>query len=111
MKSYPSIQGPTKAPQQSCKGFISPRQFVNLFGHLPVAEEIREANFGPELMAQIRHMDIDLSSKYAINQPIPEGVVCKGGEGHKLWMAKIKTDAYKESLKSQRAGEWEKYWE
>jgi len=93
------------------KGFISPRQFVNLFGHLPVAEVIREANFGPELIAQIRHMDIDLSSEYAINQPIPEGVVCKGGEGHKLWMAKIKTDAYKEALKSQRAGEWEKYWE
>lgn len=93
------------------KGFLSPRQFVNLFGHLPVAEVVTEANFGPQLIDQIRHGKIDLTSKFSIRQPIPEGVVCKGGEGHKLWRAKIKTDAYREALKANRGGEWEKYWE
>jgi hypothetical protein len=40
-----------------------------------------------------------------------EGVVCKGGEGHGRWMAKVKTNAYLRRLKEFFSGDWEKYWE
>ena len=42
---------------------------------------------------------------------VTEGVVCKGINQKKSWMAKVKTYAYLERLKSQFKDEWEKYWE
>ena len=93
------------------KGILGPRQFVDTFGHLPIAEVVTEANFGAELIHRIRNQEIDLLSKFSIKQPVPEGVVCKGGEGHKLWMAKIKTELYRDTLKNFKKDDWEKYWE
>jgi hypothetical protein len=90
------------------RGIVSPRDFVNEFGHLPeVAEVVREGNLTDEFVREVRagmHVEGGV-------QPFPEGVVCKGGSGHKLWMAKIKTDAYKEELKRVFEGGWEEYWE
>ena len=35
----------------------------------------------------------------------------KGGTGHKLWMCKIKTNVYKEELKTRLGDKWEEGWE
>jgi hypothetical protein len=40
-----------------------------------------------------------------------EGVVCKGGEGHGRWMAKVKTDAYLRRLRAFFQDDWQRYWE
>jgi hypothetical protein len=42
---------------------------------------------------------------------VEEGVVIKGGSGPKLWMAKVKTDAYLERLKAAKGDRWEDFWE
>lgn len=84
------------------KGILSPREFVKLFGNLPVsAKVVWEGNFGPDLISRVR----------CDNMPVPlnEGVVCKGGSGHDLWMAKIKTQKYLERLKMKFGKDWEKY--
>ena len=94
------------------KGFISPKEFLDMFGHLDVAECIsHNENFGPALINAVRKETIDLESKYAVKSKIPEGVICKGGSGHKLWMCKIKTERYKEALKVLYEADWEKFWE
>ena len=84
------------------KGIIDPRGFVNIFGSLPFAAQIvYEGNLNEQLILDIR------DSKYDVN----EGVVCKGGKGHKLWMCKIKTLAYRKRLKEFYGEEWEEFWE
>jgi len=45
--------------------------------------------------------------KYKVN----EGVVCKGIVGDKLYMMKIKTNAYLERLKTEFKDNWGDYWE
>jgi hypothetical protein len=93
------------------KGIMSPREFVNMFQHLPVAELITECTFGPELVMKVRKELMPLESKYEIHTEVPEGVVCKGDSGHNLWMCKIKTERYKEELKKRYQADWEKHWE
>lgn len=93
------------------KGLFGPKEFLDLFGHLPVAEVAFQGNFGPQLIEDVRKETIDLESKYEVKSEIPEGVVCKGGKGHELWMAKIKTERYKEALRTEYEQDWEKYWE
>ena len=93
------------------KGFLSPKQFVDLFGHLPVAEVVWQGNFGPWLEEAVRKETIDIKSKFDVQALIPEGVVCKGGTGHDIWMCKIKTEQYKAALKVFYEHDWEKYWE
>ncbi len=90
---------------------MNPKEFLDLFGHLKVAELICQCNLGEELIQQVRKETIDLESKYDIKTPVPEGVVCKGGDKHNLWMAKIKTERYREELKKRFELDWEKYWE
>lgn len=41
--------------------------------------------------------------------PVKEGVVCKGGSGHNLWMTKIKTLSWIEEVKKKFARDWERY--
>lgn len=93
------------------KGILSPKEFLNLFGHLDVAELLDNKKFGNQLIKDVREGKFDCSSKKAIANEIPEGVICKGGTGHKLWMAKIKTQAYYDKLKEVYQNEWTKYWE
>lgn len=93
------------------KGFLSPKEFLDLFGHLSVAELIYSGNVGKEFIQSVKEETIDIESRYKIRAEIPEGVVCKGGKGHRLWMSKIKTERYKAALKSKYSSNWEKYWE
>ena len=93
------------------KGFISPKEFLDEFGHLNVAEEVYRGNLNKPFIDGVRNSTIDFESKYAIKTEVAEGVICKGGSGHNLWMAKIKSLAYKEALKERYEGDWEKYWE
>ena len=93
------------------KGLFGPKEFLDLFGHLPVAEVAFQGNFGPELVDRVRTGDLDCNSKFDVKAPIPEGVVCKGDKGHKLWMCKIKTEAYREALKTEYEADWERFWE
>lgn len=94
------------------KGFLGPKEFIDMFGHLKIAECISyNENFGEQLIQSVRKETIDIESKYEIKSSIPEGVICKGGTGHRLWMAKIKTERYKAALKELYQADWEKYWE
>ena len=83
------------------KGILGPRDFLKYFGHLPVAKVIYEGVLNQTLVEDVRQ------GKY----PVVEGVVCKGGSGHGLWMRKIKTLAYLERLKNRFPGDWTKLWE
>lgn len=81
------------------KGFISPRDFVDKFGHLHVPQIIYEGKLTQEFVKDVRE------GKY----PVVEGVVAKGSSGHNLWMRKIKTNAYIEKLKKVFGVGWIEY--
>lgn len=84
------------------KGLISPMEFVKNFCHLEhAAKVIYEGNLNQTFVDDVRN------GKYDLN----EGVVAKGGTGHKMWMCKIKTHAYLERLKEVFADGWKQYWE
>lgn len=92
------------------KGFLSPKQFIDMFGHLKVAEVVWQGNFGEWLIEAVKNETIDITSKYHVQVDFPEGVVCKGGSEHDLWRCKIKTARYKDALKALYEADWEKYW-
>lgn len=92
------------------KGMLGPKEFLDHFGHLKVAECLGARNMGEELVQQIRKETIDITSKYDCRAEVPEGVICKGGKGRDLWMCKIKTERYKEELKKRYRMDWLKYW-
>ena len=92
------------------KGMLGPKEFLDSVGHLKVAELIFQGNMGEELIQDVRKERLDCSSKYEIKTPVPEGIVCKGGKGHQLWMAKIKTENYKAELRKRYEVDWERYW-
>lgn len=84
------------------KGLLSPRDFVKQFGHLDFAAQVvYEGNLNNSFIQAVRN------SEY----PVVEGVVCKGGSGHKLWMVKIKTNEYRERLKQMYEDRWKDFWE
>ena len=84
------------------KGILGPREFTKNFGHLLfVSEIVYEGNLNKQLIADVREGKLDLN----------EGLVCKGGDGHKLWMVKIKTNDYKKRLVAKLGGEWKAHWE
>jgi len=82
------------------RGILDPKVFLYQFGNLPfVAEEVYRGVLTEKYIEYVR------------TGPFDEGVVVKGGLGHRSWMIKIKTDAYKEKLKEKYAGNWEAFWE
>jgi hypothetical protein len=86
------------------KGFVSPREFVNNFCKKlgsRAAEVIYEGNLNASFIDDVRN------GKY----PVVEGVVCKGGSGHRMWRCKVKTNSYLQKLKEVYADSWESYWE
>lgn len=87
------------------KGFISPREFVKNFScKLDMAAKVvYEGNLNDEFIRQVR--------KNEFNPPLNEGVVFKGGSGHKLWMTKIKTEQYLTKLKEAFGVKWVEYGE
>jgi hypothetical protein len=87
------------------KGFISPVEFLDEFGHLgdKVAEMIYRGLLTHEFEQQVRS---------GVIPNLVEGVVVKGGTSpHKLWSCKIKTDAYREKLKQVYQEKWQDFWE
>ena len=82
------------------KGLIDPFEFVNNFGHLDFSAEVLfKGKFTKPMIQEIRD-----------SQTLNEGVIVKGGKGHKIWMAKIKTLIYWERLQNFTNNP-EKYWE
>lgn len=93
------------------KGFLSPKQFIDYFGHLKVAECVYHGNMNESLIAAVRASNfdhVDFRSKYPITTEVPEGIVCKGGKGHSLWMCKIKSHLYFDEIKRRRPLDWER---
>lgn len=84
------------------KGILGPEEFLSHFGHLPVAEVVYRGPFTEEFFHDVRN-----GGKYNLN----EGVMCKGGSGHKFWMCKIKTLEYLKKLKELYAERWNEFWE
>ena len=81
------------------KGFIKPKDFIELFGHLHIPDLVYQGNYNKELIYNIRN-----------RTDLKEGVVCKGVRKTKgqdiVWMVKIKTNEWLEKLK-RRYGEKE----
>ena len=92
-------------------GILGPKEFLENFGHLDVAEVVSYTNLNQEFINDIREGKIQFESKKPIKNPVWEGVVCKSGKSHGLWMVKIKTNAYRDALKNHYATDWLKYWE
>ena len=76
------------------RGFIVPREFIRLFGHLPTPKVLYEGPFDSTFIQSVR------DGAYGQN----EGVVVKGvrpdakKEQHGLWMSKVKTRWWLEEL-------------
>lgn len=85
------------------KGILAPHVFIKQFEHLGIAELVYEGNLNQPFIEAVRNNT--LATK------LDEGVICKGGSGHKLWMCKIKTLEYLNKLKNSKGEEWEKFWE
>ena len=83
------------------KGFVSPVDFLKLFSNLHIPNVIRVGRLTKGFVMEVRE------GAY----PVKEGVVCKGGEGHKLWMRKIKTDAFIEEIKRVFGVGWTQFGE
>lgn len=67
---------------------IQPEQFIEDFGALKIARIVYRGKLTGKFTDDVR------KGKYNVN----EGVVCKGNDGNKVWMVKIKTHAYIWSL-------------
>ena len=68
------------------KGILGPKQFLKLFGHLNVPRFLGTRRWTRGFVEHVRHGEISDITE--------EGVVGKGGEGHKLVMAKAKTQKW-----------------
>jgi hypothetical protein len=83
------------------RGFVSADEFVERFGHLGIPRVAHRGELTREFIADVR------ADKFGTS----EGVVCKGGEGHRRWLAKVKTDAYLQRLRAFFQDDWRRYWE
>ena len=80
---------------------LGPLEFLKHFGHLEIPRVLYQGKFKGNLLEEI----------YQGKYDVAEGVVVKGGSGSDLWMAKVKTKAYEEKLKSNFGQNWQDYWE
>jgi hypothetical protein len=83
------------------RGFVPPEQFIERFGHLGIPRVVHRGVLTREFIAEVR------AGKFGDG----EGVVCKGGEGHGRWTAKVKTDTYLRRLRAFFHDDWRLYWE
>lgn len=86
---------------QTDAGIVGPEQFLADFAALPIARVFYRGKLTGKFADDVRE------GKYNV----AEGVVCKGGSGGDLWMAKIITYAYLERLKQAFQDDWQLYWE
>jgi hypothetical protein len=68
---------------------------------LKTAQVVYEGDLSDSFIDKVRNGGYNLN----------EGVICKGGSGHKLWMRKIKTLAYLQRLKNVLGDKWEDFGE
>jgi len=83
---------------------LSPQQLIedfNQFGGIDIAKVIYKGKYDGQFTNDIRN------GKYPVN----EGVVCKGIVDGKVYMCKIKTNAYLKRLKTEFKDNWKDYWE
>lgn len=78
------------------KGFISPYEFLSMFGSLDIPKVIYEGKYTQKLIDDIRN-DV-----YGLK----EGVIAKGltytkKDGEQLWQVKIKTDAWLKKVQAK----------
>ena len=76
------------------KGFISPNEFLDNFGHLDISKLVYNGKYNEDFVYSVKQNKLDLL----------EGVVCKGTlkskkDGDLLWMSKIKTDHWLSKVK------------
>lgn len=83
------------------RGLVSAEEFIAQFGHLGIPRVVHRGELRGEFIADVR------AGKFGEG----EGVICKGGEGHGRWMAKVKTEAYLRRLMEFFGGDWAAYWE
>jgi hypothetical protein len=82
-------------------GLIGPEAFVEHFGHLRIPRVVFRGRFTGKLTEDVR------KGKFGV----AEGVVLKGGATGQVWMAKVKTDAYRARLEASFGQRWQQYWE
>ena len=93
--------------KQNYADFVLPQDFRKTFeDKVETPRVVYEGNLTDEFIASVRRNDFELD----------EGVICKGTQGKgsyrgKVWMAKIKTQAYLDRLKNRFGDEWSKYGE
>ena len=80
---------------------IPPEQMLEDFKKWSLAKVIFKGKFSGQLFVDVR------KGKF----PVKEGVVVKGVVGKEVYMAKIKTEAYMDKLKTQFKDNWKEYWE
>ena len=86
---------------RTANGFLSPERFVNDLSELPIARTVYRGKLTGKFADDVREGRLGVA----------EGVVCKGESQGKVWMVKIKTNAYMLRLKEAFAERWEDYWE
>jgi hypothetical protein len=80
---------------------IVPEEFISLFGKFNIPKVIYKGKYTGQFVEDVRN------GKYKVN----EGVVVKGVVKGKVYMTKIKTNAYLEKLKNKFQDNWKDYWE
>lgn len=81
---------------------LPPEDFIEAFAGLPMPKIVYRGKFNGKFTQAVRKGQFD----------VIEGVVAKGvDKAGKVWMAKIKTDAYKERLKKTFGPKWGDFWE
>lgn len=76
------------------RGFLPPKEFLARFGDLPVPRVVYEGNFNRELVERVRLGELDGVTF--------EGIVAKGVENKQVWMAKAKSAAWIDRLRSEK---------
>lgn len=80
------------------KGFVKPKQFVEVFGDMPqAAEVVYDGALNNKFIMDVK------KGKY----PVFEGVIAKGND----FMVKIKTDEYFRQLRHKLPSSWEQHGE
>ena len=78
------------------KGFISPYEFLDNFGHLDIPSVIYQGKYNQELITNVRNNVYELK----------EGIITKGitytkKEGEQIWQAKVKTNEWLKKVKGK----------
>jgi hypothetical protein len=83
------------------RGLVSADEFIEHFGQLGIPRVVHRGELTLDFIRDVREGKFDTT----------EGVICKGGERHGRWMAKVKTTAYLRRLRAFFHEDWDRYWE